>query len=276
MGRGCADVGQTGSEVDTLGEGHEFEGDETLVVVKGQDTVELVELAAAEEAVGGIGAVGKHAFALHLVNDGLDDGLVLIADNAVVARVGVESQDGNLGHGDTEIALQRLVHKHNLVEKEVVGDGTGHILEGKVVGDDTDADAVADHYHKAAAPELVGEILSMAGEIEVRGLDVFLADGSGDEDVDVAFLQVFASTREGEAGLLASHLGQFADLDFNLLVSEVDDIEFAVDGFAGIVDAVERHVLVHGKEFLVVRSHLGGAIEDGGANVVHAAVAEGL
>ena len=65
-------------------------------------------------------------------------------------------------------------------------------------------------------------------------------------------------------------------MHIHLIVGEVDDVELAVDGFVGRMDAVEVHVLMECQEFLVVGGHFGGAIKNWGAEVVHAAVVEGF
>ena len=277
VGGAGADVGQAGGVVDALGEGHQLEGDETLVVVEGQDAVELVEFAAAEEAVAGEGTIGEDAVGLGLVDDGTDDLEVEVADDAVVAGMGVEGEDGDFGDGDAEVALEALVHEGDFLEQQVVGERVGDILEGEVVGDDADADAVADHEHEAGASELVGEILGVAGEVEIVGLDVALVDGGGDEDVDGAGLEVGAGAVEALARETAGDVGALAKVDFHLLLGEVDDVELAVLRLGGIADGGEGHLAGHGgEEFLMIGGHLGGAVEDGGADVVHTAVAEGF
>ena len=49
----------------------------------------------------------------------------------------------------------------------------------------------------------MGEVLGVAGEVEVGSLNVALVDGCGDEDVDLAFFEVFAGAVEALAGELA-------------------------------------------------------------------------
>ena len=117
----------------------------------------------------------------------------------------------------------------------------------------------------------------MAREIKVRGLDVALVDGGGDEDVHLALLEVVAGAVEALTAEGAGHLGALAKVYLDLLLREVDDVIVAVLSLGSVLDSIECHLLRNrGEELLVVGSHLGGAVKDGCAEVEHAAVAEGL
>ena len=277
MGGAGAYVWEAGGVVDALGEGHEFEGNEPLVVIEGKDAVELIELRASEKAIAGEGAIGEDAFGLHLVDDGTDDLLVEVADDAIIAGMRVEGQHGNLGTSDAEVALEALIHQHHLVEEQVVGKRAGHILQRIVVGHDADADAVADHHHKARGAKLMREILGVTREVEIWSLDVALVDGGSDQHIHLAGLEVGASTVEALTTEAAGHVGAFAEVNFHLLGSEVDEVELTILCLGGVADGGELHLLRHrGEELLMVGGHLGGAIDDGGTEVEHTAVAEGL
>ena len=117
-------------------------------MVESEDAVEFVELLGAEEAVGGEGAVGEDAVGLCFVDDGHDDASVEVADDAVVAGMWVEGQDGDFGACDAEVALEALVEECYFVDEEVVGQCCRYVFEGEVVGDDADAYAVANHEHE--------------------------------------------------------------------------------------------------------------------------------
>ena len=102
----------------------------------------------------------------------------------------VEGENGYLGTGDAEVAFQALVHKHHLVEKQIVSECIGHVFKGKVVGHDADTDAVAHHKHQARATKLVGQVLGVSREVEVGSLNIALVDWGGDQHIDLASLEV--------------------------------------------------------------------------------------
>ena len=158
-----------------------------------------------------------------------------------------------------------------------MGQSCRYVFEGEVVGDYADAYAVADHEHEGGGAELVGEVFGVAWEVEVGGLDVAFVDGSCDEDVDFAGFEVFAGAVEAFAGEGAGYLSAFAEVYLYFILCKVEDVVAVVEGFRRVVDDVEVHLLCYGgEEFFVVGSDFGGTVEHGGAEVEHAAVAEGF
>ena len=75
----CAYKGQSCREVDTAIHSEGLEGSETLVVVHGEDAVEVAVSTAAEEAVGGIGAEGKNLLLAHGCEGRIDNGFFFLA-----------------------------------------------------------------------------------------------------------------------------------------------------------------------------------------------------
>ena len=65
--------GKPRSEVHASPEAQGFKRSQALVVVHGQDPVEVLERARAEEAVGGVGSVGLDVVGLRLLNGGGND-----------------------------------------------------------------------------------------------------------------------------------------------------------------------------------------------------------
>ena len=186
----------------------------------------------------------------------------------------VERQDGNLGHGDTEVALERLVHQHHLVEEQVVGERVGHLTQRHVVGDNADTDAVAHHHHQRTAAKLAGEIFRMTREIETRGLDILLVDGCRHQHIHEVVAQIFAGTVQRLARKGAGDFGRLAQVNLHLFVGEVDNIELAFDSLGSVTYRIEVHILMQGQQFLVVRGHIGGTIQQWCAELVHTSVAE--
>ena len=60
----------------------------------------------------------------------------------------IEGEDCNLGLCNTKVAFQTLIHQHNLIHQEIMGQRIGDVFQGKVIGHDTDADAVTNHEHE--------------------------------------------------------------------------------------------------------------------------------
>ncbi len=114
MVRRSPDNRQAGGEVHALLEGQGLERCQPLVVVHGQGGVEAVEVAQSEIAVGGVGTEGGNSFLVGLLDGRKDDLLLFIAQQAAVAAVRVEAQDGNARVVDAEIPLERLLHQPEL------------------------------------------------------------------------------------------------------------------------------------------------------------------
>ena len=90
--------GEAEGDVDGAVEIEEFEGDEALVMIHGEDGVEISEGGFAENGVrdGGTGEAGD-LLAVEGFDGGSDDALFLVAEGPVLAGVGVEAGDGDVG-----------------------------------------------------------------------------------------------------------------------------------------------------------------------------------
>ena len=105
VGAGAHD-GQAGSNVHALVHRDGFERREALVVIHGKHTVKAAVLVAAKETVGGIGAKAQDLVLVGLLNGWLDNLFLLVAQQTVVATVGVETQHGDAGLLHVEVILQ--------------------------------------------------------------------------------------------------------------------------------------------------------------------------
>ena len=112
--------------------GQELEGSQSLVVVHGQHGIIVLKGSTAEEAVGGIGAVGIDAFLIGLLDGRREDGLFLFSQESVVACMGVESQHGNAGTGDKEVTAQGSMEDAELLQDAFGGEAAGYLRHGQV------------------------------------------------------------------------------------------------------------------------------------------------
>ncbi len=139
---GGADDGEAEGDVDAAVEVEEFDGDEALVVVHGDDEVVVALDGFDEDGVGGEGAVGVDAVLAGHEDGGLDDAFFLVAELAVFAGVGVEAADGDAGFFDAEPIDEGGVGEVDGVEDGADFEGVAEVEEGFVDGGEDDAEAV--------------------------------------------------------------------------------------------------------------------------------------
>ena len=90
-----ADDGQACCVVDAFLDGECLERSKSLVVIHGENGIEIVVGSAAEESVGGIGTEGLYAVFFQFVDGGDDDVVLLVAYDSVVACMRVEREYGD-------------------------------------------------------------------------------------------------------------------------------------------------------------------------------------
>jgi len=205
-----ADDGQADGNVDGGIEGEHFEGDESLVVVHGDDDVPFAVEGLVKEGVGREGALDVDAGFLGHEDGGCDDALLFVAELAMLGGVGVEGGDGDAWFFDVEVLAQGVVGEVDGSEDAADGEAVSEFEECFVNGGENDAEGAADEHHgdffcTGAIFEQFGVAwVAVAGE-----LPGFFADGCGDEGVYLAFFGVFDGVVEEFHGGFAALLARF-------------------------------------------------------------------
>ena len=183
--------GKPRSEVHASPKAQGFEWSQTLVVVHGQDPIEVLERARAEETIGGEGSVGLDAAGLRLLNGGGNDALLFVAHHAVVAGVGIQSQHRNAGGGQAKITNEAVIHELELGANADAAQARSHVFQGDMAGDHADPQSVAaeQHQHLIHA-SFTGQVLGVAWELKARLADGVFVDGRGDKHVHRGFCEV--------------------------------------------------------------------------------------
>ena len=122
---GGADEGKAQGDVHGVAEGGQLHRNEPLVVIAGDDGVELSSLGPDEKAVGRERPRHVDALAPQVRDRGHEDVLLLPAEQAVLARMGIQSAKGDAGGGDAEareLPLDEPRHPADLGGS----DGIGH------------------------------------------------------------------------------------------------------------------------------------------------------
>ena len=97
---------KAGSEIHTILESQSLERSQTLVMVHCKGRVKLGIMAESEEAIRRIGTEGQDPLLIGRLDGRKDDLLLLIAKEASVTTVRIESEDSDLGFDDSEIPLE--------------------------------------------------------------------------------------------------------------------------------------------------------------------------
>ena len=142
------DDGQACCEAYTVVGHDSLKGRHTLVVVHRQYSIELRELAIAEEGVSCIGTEGLQTVLLQLLDGRLDDLLLLFAQQTVGAGMGIQCQYGNAWVRDAHVALQTSVQRGGLLDDNLLRDGLRHVLDGYVLGYQCDTQVFVDQHRQ--------------------------------------------------------------------------------------------------------------------------------
>lgn len=182
---------------------------------------------------GGVGWEGAGEFDSFLgggVDGGLDDGFFLGAEHAVLAGVGVESEDGEFG-GAAMKAGHRFGGEFDDFEDAFGGEGGGDLGKGAVGGDEAAGEfGGGEHHGVTLGSGAFDEDLGVAGVGDAGEGEGFLVEGAGDDAVEVA----------GEGGIdgvgevvVGGFSGVFADLGGDEVSDGAEVEEVAAEGEAG-------------------------------------------
>src|SRR5690606_6468772 len=100
---GGADNGEPCRVIDTLTLRQGFERDKTLIVIHGEDCIEMSVAAACKEGIGAVGAVHYVTLLLQLLYRRADNCLLFCAYLSVITCMRIEAEDGNLWFVNTEV-----------------------------------------------------------------------------------------------------------------------------------------------------------------------------
>ena len=236
---GGDDDGQSGEIAHAAVRRQRLEGRHTLVVVHGQDGIELDEAVVAEERVGSIGAKGLDASLFQLVDGRLDNLLLLVAQQSAGTGMGVQGQHGDARRGDAHVAVQAVVQRRGFLHNLLLRDGFGHVLDGHVLRDQCHAEVLVDEHREGL--RVTAEVVVGSGR-------------SGDEDIGQTSLHVGLGALHGLAGSLLRLGRLLSHVHLHLVVGDRQEVQPSVLGIAGIGDVMELQL--HLKHFTVVGSHL--------------------
>ena len=162
VGRGSDGRGQAGVDGDAAFEAKQLYGDLALVVIHGDDAVELAAAGAQEDGVGRVGAGGGDVLFLGGFDGGTDDIDLFAAEEAAFAGVGVETGHGEAGRRQAATAdgvVDETDGGQNLSDGDVFIDGA----QGDVGGNAGGIESVecVDFADVAADAKAVGEVAQL-------------------------------------------------------------------------------------------------------------------
>lgn len=276
VGRGTDD-GEACGEVDAVFHSKGFERGKALVVIHGEDGVEVFVGMVAEEAVSGVRPKAEDVLAFQLFESGDDDVFFFCAKQSVVACVWVEGEDGDARVGDVEILVERLVKDAELLGDAVFCDVFSYLGDGEMGGGKGDAKVVVDHNHEGlgGVAGAVLEVFSVAGKVEVVALDGGFVDGRGDKDVEESFFVVAHGLFDGGESSLPA-LGRWLSEFYLHLIpfQAINEVQAAVDDVGGVQNGGEVGGEVHC--LAVVGSYLGRAVDNRDTKLEHGRITENL
>ena len=184
VGRG-AHFRQPGREVHAVGR-EALEGGQPLVVVHGQDAVVAGVAASGEKPVGRKGAERQDALSVGFDDGGLDDLLFFGAEQAAVARMGIQRHDGDAGFHDAEVFDQRAAHRLQVADDLFPGDAAADLRDGYVLGNQSYAQDVAAEDHQRFALQFGAQKFGVARMAEVVALHRLLVERRRHQGVDAS------------------------------------------------------------------------------------------
>lgn len=201
MVRAGARFRQAEGDVHGVVEIEEFERDESLVVIHGDDGVEVTAGGVAEHGIGHGGAgedrIGR---GVQTFDGRLDEARFLIAEGSVFAGVGIEAGNGDARPGDAA-AFEETGGEVSDAFDAFGGEKVRHAGERFVDGGEADGQGPAGEEHaEVPGAEGMGEVFGLAGEGETEGLEGFLGDRAGDHGVGAVVLEFRDGRVQGGEG----------------------------------------------------------------------------
>ena len=142
MVRGGADGRNTRLQLHAVFLRQGLEGHITLIVVHRQHTIEILILMIAKELIGSKGAECLNTLLFHRL-DGRSDDILLLC-----ALLWIQGQHSQTGVGDAEITLQTLEKQLSLLRNLFNTQSLGHILDGQMVGHQTNTHQITQHHEQ--------------------------------------------------------------------------------------------------------------------------------
>ena len=146
-----------------------------------------------------------------------------------------------------------------------------------MTGGDGDAQLRGDHDHgDILRAERILKILRVTGVAETFGGHRPLVDRAGDEDIDIAVLEVLDGRFQGHHRRLGGIRAGLAGLGVEVVREAVDDVDALGVDVLGGMDHVGVHLLDFVDLLAVEAEDLGGAVHHGGEGVQDAGIRERL
>src|SRR5690606_33868582 len=121
-----------------------------------------------KESISRIRAEAKHPFILGSFDRRNDDLIILGANKAIIASMGVQAQYRNLRLLYPKVIFQTLLHEFQFANNTLFGNMCSHIFERNVPRDNPDTEIFAHHKHQYIVRiGLALQIFGMSWEVEV-------------------------------------------------------------------------------------------------------------
>ena len=266
---------EVGGYVHPIGSEH-LEWSKALVVVHSQHRIILAVATHSKEAIGRKGTKSQHTRLVGLHNGGFDNLLLLGAEQAAIACVGVECQHRNPRLTHPKVLLERLLKLANAFHNELLGERSRHLRHGQVYGCKAHLHHIAAHQHQPLALKLTGQELGVSGGGKALAIDAVFVDGSGNEHIYCTLLHIGHSPTQR----LHSHstaLGSCLPCgDAHIAGATLHKVEFLTLGLGCRAHNVETYLLATLHRGFVEGERFGGAIEHIGGHIEHTAVPKNL
>ena len=246
-----------------------------MVVIHGKHAVEVGILFVAEESVGCIGAECRNLAVDGFLDCGDYHFLLFLAQQTAVASMRIECKHRYAWANHAEIALKRVVERHDFFINGLLGDGAADARHWQVGGDKRHAHFLAEEYHQClVAVAYAGfEILGVAGETKFRTLDIFLTDRCCHYRVDITVLQVGDSSLKSQKCGTASLLVGFAHFHFNVFLNHFHQIWQMVLQLCGRFSDIDL-ICLHIYSLAVIGENFARPINHRSAKLLHCRVCE--
>ena len=115
----------------------------------------------------------------------------------------------------------------NLLFYQLLSDGRCNLADRQVGGDQSHPKVALHQNHQGLLPlaHLLLNVLSMAGEVELLGVDGMFVDGGRDEHVNPSILILLQGTLQCGQGSLTGFGVRFGELHLHLIIAAVHDTQ---------------------------------------------------